>query len=67
MANNYKRPDVAPVHGKAAHKVVVDGTPKAGKTSMGFLGPGGRPADQPFKSSPGAGKAIDGGGPYTGR
>jgi hypothetical protein len=32
--------------------VVIDGTPASGKTSMGFKGPGGRPANQPFKSSP---------------
>jgi hypothetical protein len=51
MANNYKRPDVAPVHGKAGRVVVVDGTPAAGTTKMGFKGPGGRPANQPPKSS----------------
>jgi hypothetical protein len=47
MANKYARPDAAPVGGKQAHKVVVDGTPKAGVAKLGFLGKGGKPAAGP--------------------
>jgi hypothetical protein len=40
-----------PTVGKAAHKVIIDGTPASGVTKMGHKGPGGRPANQPPKAS----------------
>ena len=46
---DYTQPAAAAVHGKQAHKVIVNGHPPAGTTKMGFKGPGGRPADRPFK------------------
>jgi hypothetical protein len=41
------------------HRVIRDGKPKQGLTSMGFKGPGGRPADQPPNNPAGNGKNIE--------
>jgi len=40
-----------PAVGKAAHKVIIGGTPASGVTKMGHKGPGGRPANQPPKGN----------------
>jgi hypothetical protein len=46
----------------AGHRVIQNGHPPRGTTKMAYLGPGGRPGNQPPKKTggPGAGTAIDG-------
>jgi hypothetical protein len=36
----------------AGHRVIINGKPASGTTSMGFKGPGGRPANAPPKRNP---------------